>query len=187
MSELHPHHECLRDLADGGSVDNWQCFNQFGFKPFEEWRPLSTYFMAAIVHDPNSYKVRRVPQARTIDWTKLDVTVPVIFWDFEVKETSVSFLKDYRPEQGMRFDTGYEVFECASLRTDRWVPNVNGENPWPEGVIVEVAFRDDELNSDCAESPASEWVWSLRSEVDDIIMSRFHSLEDGYTFGSREA
>ena len=115
---------------------------------------------------------------RRIDWqTVIDNNIPVMFVQYEGDDPFRGFLSHVD-----RYDTFGFVLEdttrcCeAALDTGLWVANVTGENPWPEGCVVEVRFSNGKTAGSAGLS------WALYDGIGAITASRFVRLEAGYRY-----
>lgn len=168
----HPHAEFFRAIADGEPLESWEARLRYS----QTWVPAAI-LSANIIAGNESAQLRRKPTPKVIDWLQLGRHVPVRFGNHKCGFLDQDSTTD-------RFYDGFRWWQNASLDTGLWVANHDGVNPWPPGVVVDIWVRceDSTPPSDCA-TPARGLRWSLKGQQGDIIMSRFHSLEEGYSFG----
>jgi hypothetical protein len=104
----------------------------------------------------------------------IDNKIPMLF-----DGNRLGFLSRVNPK------SAYPYLACTGLAaskikfSDQWIPNIKGIKPWPEGVLVTILFRDGIL------SPIHRLekilYWTIENHCpDDIIASRFHSIQDGW-------
>jgi len=122
---------------------------------------------------------RRKPQKKVIDWSKVGKDVPVKFSFGE--HQCISFLVEYQPGEKRKFTStegcGYKK---AALETGIWVANVDGVNPWPEGVLVDCRLRG--LKHKAAETSAEYLIWQISGGMTDIIASCCAGLQEGWSY-----
>lgn len=114
---------------------------------------------------------------RRINWSQVREGVPVMVWDrgtpclrFYSKHDAACPKYPHRAID----DCGYKK---ASLVTGAWIFNHSGENPWPEGVLLTVIFRntDEGFNK-----TTNSLQWETTGAEGDIIASRCTGLADGW-------
>jgi hypothetical protein len=132
--------------------------------------------LGAVFHSPSDYEVRRKPTPKVIDWSKLGRHVPVALGEAK----NLGYLEKFNPDMQFPFYAPPQTYKHASLDTGLWVPNVDGENHWPEGVLVTARLKG---GSVVGPRPACRVEWFEFGCSDDVMCTRFHSLEDGFTFG----
>jgi len=172
----HKHAELMAMYAEDAREtdkpwERWELHNPGGL-----WHSMASH---PLWFERTNY--RRKPQPKVIDWSQLGKHVPVKVWD-EARVFAGGYIRFLHElfDGSEPFGDGLDTWECASLDTGLWVYNHDGKNPWPEGVIVEVQFRDGSKYI----RPADELtIW--RVDFDSrapVVASRFHSLEPGYRF-----
>ena len=122
--------------------------------------------------DAEIARLRRRPQTKVIDWSKVGPNVPVKVWDdnVDMDVTVIGKLMEWNN------------WEHSSLQTGLWVFNSDGKNPWPEGVEVEVWFRGyDKPSKLYRDSGGGDW-GILPTCGTDIIASRCVGLAKGWTY-----
>lgn len=88
------------------------------------------------VHQMAVYMLAKLqPPLRKIDLSNLDPRVPVRVWDDGEPPYDAYPLHDFGQIPGFGW-------EKCTLKTNRWVFNDNGTNPWPEGCFIEAFFDD---------------------------------------------
>lgn len=81
------------------------------------------------------------PPLKKIDLSNLDPRVPVrVLADYEYSPADVFISEGNTLERLLQFDG-------LTLKTDRWVFNDLGTNPWPEGCVVEVDYTNGSRNA----------------------------------------
>ena len=176
MSHIHA---AVFQAAIDGDIKSWECrrIEQ------EQWRPAASW-LEFLIDQPTEWEIRRKPQPKVIDWSQLGKHVPVRVWDENQVFAGgyIRFLHELF-DGSEPFGDGLDTWECASLDTGLWVYNHDGGNPWPEGCLIECHLRNGKQGSIYSPGACS---WGIQETGYDIIASRFHSLEPGYSFGGEE-
>jgi hypothetical protein len=178
----HKHAEFFKGIADGDSLLDWEFRSTDGIK----WRPCTPDFIGNAYLCCDSFDVRRKPQPRVIAWSKVATYVPVRMWDLK-DNGLIAFFHSFGGCEALPFTVSSgSRWRHASLETGLWVANVDGVNPWPEGVLVEVLLRD---GNPMRARAAQSWLWShAKKDTDyecreaDIIASRCVGLAEGWSY-----
>lgn len=119
---------------------------------------------------------------RVIDWSQLDLTVPLPcnVWDGNKAFMHTLFLVNIEtPDRANRFIAGGRVWRECYLLPSPWLAHVSGRQPVPDGVDVEAVFRNGEKQVETAEA----FSWLHAGCITDIIHYRITGeLADGWVW-----
>ena len=117
------------------------------------------------------------PKLVPIDWGTVKPGMLVMAWDYGVGKALREY-REYCPKSTSPHRTrGLGDWKHASLETGHWIFNHSGENPWPDGVMVEFWLRGSASEHELR-THARRLRWGLAGDNGDIIASRCVGLEE---------
>lgn len=173
---LHPHTDLIIALANGAKG---QVLRGKDNKVWvDESRDIC---LNAVINGFQSVRIK--PSLKLIDWSKMPVgTVTnngrISVNNLNVKHLYLLTVSEENTIYGFSRDTVHNLRLIEQTDFTYWS---GGECPVPEGVLLEVVFRDGDIQFINKESLVMMLRWDHTGRGSDIIAYRITGLTDGYT------